>query len=285
MCTHADLLIGSGGITTPFPCCSSQALEQSLKNKLPIPHPEYLHLLDHLWKNLRGFSFHHPGATGFRSGFQEGQSPGKPAWSFLLCRETAQVSTHHWPCLPDRQTPHRGCFALILTTRKTSPANLAPLWGQGHWLCSGQVCTEAGWHLAPCLCPWAAVDCEPLFHCANVLFSLHGSDLGTSDVPVTGWFICPKTLQSAHHNVHLLWQLIYPTLAKMSMNYLACARIPLALLTFHQRLGCLIKQSIVENEKSKQTVGVITKKMWDQMVQHLSSRLVILATIIKMDWD
>lgn len=125
---------------------------------------------------------------------------------------------------------------------------------------SGQVCREAGWHLGPCLCPWAAVDCEPLFHCANVLFSLHGSDLGTSDVPVTGWFICPKTLQSAHHNVHLLWQLIYPTLAKMSMNYLPYARIPLALLTFHQRLDCLIKQSIVENEKSKQTVGVIAKK-------------------------
>lgn len=47
----------------------------------------------------------------------------------------------------------------------------------------------------------------------------------------------------------------------MSMNYLPCASIPLALLTFHQRLGCLIKQSIVENEKSKQTGGVIAKKM------------------------
>lgn len=88
------------------------------------------------------------------------------------------------------------------------------------------------------VCPRAAVDCELLFHCANVLLSLHGSDLGTSDILVTGWgsFVL-KTLQSAHHNGHVLWQLVYPSLAKMSMNYLPCARVPLALLTFHQRLG------------------------------------------------
>lgn len=89
---------------TSFPCCSSQALEPSLKNKLPIPHQQGLHLLDHLWKQLRGFSLHHPGATGFTGGLLEGQAPGKPAWSFLLGRETAQVGTHPWPCLPDRQT-------------------------------------------------------------------------------------------------------------------------------------------------------------------------------------
>lgn len=187
VCTHVDLLIGRGGVIPPFPCCSSQALEPSLKNRLPITHSQYLHLLDHLWKQLRDFSFHQPGATGFPGGFLEGQAPGKHAWSFLPWRETAQVGTHPWPCRLDRHLSGAALHWFLQSVqRKASPANLATQWSQGHWHAVGK-CTEAGWQLDTCLCPWAAVDCELLFHCANVLFSLHGSDLGTSDVPITGW--------------------------------------------------------------------------------------------------
>lgn len=191
------------------------------KIKLPIPHPQHFHLLDHLWKQSRGFSFHHPGARGFTGGFLKGQAPGKPVWSFLLCRETAQVGTHPCACLLDRQTPLRGCFALILTIRKASPAHLTPLWSQGHWLCSRQVCREAGWQLGPVYAHeqlWIASCFSIVPTCS---FSLRGSDLGKSDVPVTGWgSFALKTLQSAHHNVHLLWQLVHPSPTIMSTNYL-----------------------------------------------------------------
>lgn len=240
LCVHTCRLVHwDGGITPPFPCCSSQALEPSLRNRLPIPHPQHLHLLDHLWKQLRGFSFHQPGATGFPGGFLEGQAPGKPAWSFLPCRETVQVGTHPWPCLPDRDTSQG-----LLCTDSYNQCNeklFQQIWllrGVRDTDCAVGKCTEKlGGSWIP-VCPWAAVDCEPLFHCANMLFSLHGSGLGTSDVSITGWgSFSLKPLQSAHHNMHLLWQLVYPSLAKMSMNYFPCDRIPLPLLTFHQRLG------------------------------------------------
>lgn len=85
-----------------------------------------------------------------------------------------------------------------------------------------QASVQRSWvAVGSCLCPRAAVDCKLLFHCANVLFSLCGSDLGKSDVPVTGWgSFALKTLQSAHHNVHLLWQLVHPSPTIMSTNYL-----------------------------------------------------------------
>lgn len=65
------------------------------------------------------------------------------------------------------------------------------------------------------LCPRAAVDCKLLFRYANMLFSLHGFDLGISHVSVTEWaLLALKTLHSAHHNMHLLWQLVYLSPAK-----------------------------------------------------------------------
>lgn len=86
--------------------------------------------------------------------------------------------------------------------------------------------------------PVSSCGLQAAFPLCQRVFSLHGSDLGTSDVPVTGWgSFALTTLQAAHHNVHLLWQLVYPPPAKMSITYLPCARNPLALLTFHQRLG------------------------------------------------
>lgn len=133
-----------------------------------------------------------------------------------------QESLHGASCSAGQQ--HRWVPTLGLACWRDRPLSGAALcWFlqsekllQQIWLLHGVKdtdCTvgrEAGWQLDPCPCPWAAVDCEPLFHCANVLFSLHGSDLGTSDVPVTGWgSFALKTLQSAHHNVHVLWQLVY----------------------------------------------------------------------------
>lgn len=208
-----------GRITTPFPCCSSLALEPSLKNKFPVHRPQHFHLLDHLWKWSRDLSFPSPRCYGFYWWISERVS------SWKACVELPAVqrnSTDGRPPsrLPARRTLLRGCFALILKIRKASTAQLAPPWSQGHWLCSGQVCREARRQLGPCLCPRAAVDCKPLFRYANALASLHGFDLGTSHVPVTGWgLLALKILQSAHHNMRLLWQLAYPSPAKMLKRF------------------------------------------------------------------
>lgn len=143
-----------------------------------------------------------------------------PTWSFLLRGEQQRSSTGGCPPsrLPAGRTLLRGCFAPILKIRKASAVQLAPPWSRGHRLCSGQACREAGWQSGPCLCPRAAVDCKPLFHYASALFSLHGLDLGTRHVPVTGWgLLALKILQSAHHNMHLLWQLVYPSAKMLKM--------------------------------------------------------------------
>lgn len=227
-----------------------------------------------------------PGATGFTGGFLKWQTPGK-----LLCGASCSAGKQHrWAvtlalaCRTDRDL-----LGAALCWFLQSEKLLQQIWllrGVRDTDCAVGKCAESWVAVGSLSLPmsscglWAAF---PL--CQRALFSPWFC-LGTRDVLVTGWgSFALKTLQSAHHNVHLLWQLVYPSPANMSVNYLPCARIPLALLTFHQRLGLPHKAEYSWKwEKQADSRGK-AKKTWDQTVQHLSSRLVTLATIIKMDWD
>lgn len=265
---HMPIVDWEGEKTTAFLCCSSLALEPGLKNKFPGPPPQHFHLLDHSWKCSRDFSF--PSLRCYR--FYRWISETASCWKVRVDLPAVwRNSMGGYPPshLPGGQTLLRGCFALILKIREASTVQLAPPWSQGHWLCTWQVRREAGQWLGLCLCPRAAVDCKLLFCYANVLCSSQGFDLGTSRVLITGWgSLALKILQSAHHNMHGSWYILL--LLKHWKGYTNClpwTRISLAPLTHHQRAGLPCKaENIVDSKKSKQTIGVIAKKAWDQRV-------------------